>query len=531
MSVIEKNLLYPSMESIPRQFQITCRNEARCLINGKIIPAPGKEVYSPIQYRESAVIKNYRLGYTPWLDPSQALDAIKAAELAYDYGWGVWPQMTIKERIHCVEEFALRMQDLQEGFICQVMWEIAKPYQSSKDEFQRTLKYMEETIIHLRELDKNAAKIHQIEGFAAQIRRSPLGPVLLMGPFNYPLNEAFAMFIPALIMGNTVVMKLPSWGCLCLDPFLDLLADSFPPGVVNIINGEGSKIIPPIVERGSINVLGFIGTTAVANKIIADHPYNNRLRTILGLEAKNPAFVFPDCDLELTVQECLQGALEFNGQRCTSLKHIWVHEEICERFLDALSQAVAKIKYGMPWDQDVLLTPLAEEGKCERLLHWIYQAEEHGAKTVNPGGGEYAGNLFYPSILFPVTREMDIYHVEQFGPVIPVSSFRSLDDIAVYLAECQFGQQASIFTNSAQMAAPLIDILAHQVSRVNLNAQCRRGPDELPFTGRKDSAEGTLSIVDALRAFSIRSLVVANEHGKELFNKILAADNCKFLHR
>lgn len=530
MSVLEKNRLYPSMESIPQQFQLHAyRDEARYLINGEIKSALGKEVYSPIQYHESGVLKNYKLGYTPWLDKDQALEAICAAENAYAFGVGVWPQMMVEERIHYVEEFALCMRDLEERFILQAMWEIAKPFKASKDEFQRTLKYMDDTIKRLREMDKTAGKIRQMEGFAAQIRRSPLGPVLLMGPFNYPLNEAFAMFIPALIMGNTVVMKLPAWGCLSLDPLLDLLVDSFPPGVVNIINGEGPVIIPPIVQRGSINVLGFIGTTGVAHKIIAEHPYNNRLRTVLGLEAKNPAFVFPDCDLELTVQECLHGALEFNGQRCTALKHIWVHEDICERFLTALSDAIAKIEYGMPWDKEVLLTPLAERGKCERLSQWIEQAEEHGAKIVNPGGGEYAGNLFYPGILYPVTREMDIFHVEQFGPIIPVSSFSSLDDIAVYLTECQYGQQASIFTNSPQLAAPLIDILVTQVSRINLNAQCRRGPDELPFTGRKDSAEGTLSIEDALRSFSIRALVVANEQGRELFDNILKTGNCKFL--
>ncbi len=532
MPVLKKSCLYPSLNTIPEQYRLPAvRNEARYLINGEIIYAEGKEVFSPIQYKEADGVKPYNLGYTPWLDRDKALEALSAAENAYAYGVGEWPQMPVEERIRYVEEFARRMRGLEDGFIMQAMWEIAKPYKACKDEFVRTLKYIEETINRLREIDKNASEIRQLEGFAAQIRRSPLGPVLLMGPFNYPLNEAFAMLIPALIMGNTVVMKMPAWGCLSLDPLLDLLADCFPPGVVNIINGEGPVIIPPIVQRGSINVLGFIGSTAVAHRIIAEHPHNNRLRTVLGLEAKNPAFVFPDCDLEMAVSECLHGALEFNGQRCTALKHIWVHEDIRDRFLAALSDAIAKTKYGMPWDPEVMITPLAEKDKCARLSQWIEQAEEHGARIINPGGGEHEANLFYPSILYPVTREMELFHVEQFGPIIPVSSFSSLDDIAVYLTECQYGQQASIFTSSPQLAAPLIDILVTQVSRINLNAQCRRGPDELPFTGRKDSAEGTLSIEDALRSFSIRALVVANAQGRELFDGILEADNCKFLRR
>lgn len=533
MSVLENNRLYPGLESIPQQFRLPAYgNEARYLINGEIKTVAGKEVYSPIQYHQTDMVEQqYKLGYTPWLNKEQALEALLAAEKAYAYGIGEWPQMSVTERIKCVEKFTGCMQSLEEDFVLRAMWEIAKPYKACQDEFKRTLKYTEDTIARLRDLDKAAAEIQQLEGFAAQIRRSPLGPILLMGPFNYPLNEAFAMLIPALIMGNTVVMKLPAWGCLSLDPFLNALAKSFPPGVVNIINGEGPAIIPPIVQRGSINVLGFIGSTSVAHRIIEQHPHNNRLRTVLGLEAKNPAFIFPDCDLELTVRECLQGALEFNGQRCTALKHIWVHEDIRDRFLTALSDAIGKSKYGMPWESDVLITPLAEQGKCERLSQLIAQAQEHGARLINPGGGENAGNLFYPSILYPVTNEMELFHVEQFGPLIPVSSFASLDEIAAYLTVSPYGQQASIFTSSPVLAAPLIDILVTQVSRINLNAQCRRGPDDLPFTGRKDSAEGTLSVEDALRSFSIRALVVANEQGRELFDAILDKGSCKFLRK
>lgn len=532
MKVLKEECIYASKESIPTQFHLTSRqNESRCLINGEVKSVVGKDVFSPIQYMENGAAKNYRIGTTPWLYSSQALQALDAAEKAYAYGIGQWPQMSVSQRIEHVGKFVDEMRGLEEAFVLREMWEIAKPLRACQDEFKRTVKYAEETIARLRDLDKAAGSIQKMQGFEAQIRRSPLGPTLIMGPFNYPLNETFAMLIPALIMGNTVVMKLPSWGCLSLDPFLDAMADAFPPGVINVINGEGAEIIGPIVQRGSINILGFIGSTGVAHKIISQHPYNNRLRTVLGLEAKNPAFIFPDCDLELTVRECLQGALEFNGQRCTALKHLWVHEDIKDRFLKALSTAISELKFGMPWDADVMITPLPEAGKCARLSQWIEQAEAYGAKVMNPGGGQYMGNLFYPAVLYPVTHEMELFHVEQFGPLIPVSSFTSLDEIATYMTECKYGQQASIFTNSPDLAAPLLDLLVTQVSRINLNAQCRRGPDDLPFTGRKDSAEGTLSTEDALRSFSIRALVVANEQGSELFHAILDQNSCKFLRR
>ena len=311
----------------------------------------------------------------------------------------------------------------------------------------------------------------------------------------------------------------------CFDAF----ATAFPPGVINIINGDGPTIITPILKTGSIAALGFIGSTAVARKLVAQHPYNNRLRTILGLEAKNPAFIFPDCDLQLAVKECINGALEFNGQRCTAIKHIWVHRAIVDKFLSELNLELAKVKCGMPWEEGVVITPLAEDNKCEQLMNWIGDALSKGAQIVNPNGGRSAGNLFSPTVLYPVGSDMEIYHIEQFGPVIPVSSFSTLDEILDYMSKSPVGQQASIFTNSPLYAAPLIDILVNQVSRVNLNAQCRRGPDELPFTGRKDSAEGTLSVPDALRAFSIRALTVANEQGRELFLQTIQSNKSKFL--
>lgn len=124
---------------------------------------------------------------------------------------------------------------------------------------------------------------------------------------------------------------------------------------------------------------------------------------------------------------------------------------------------------------------------------------------------------------------MQVYHEEQFGPVIPVSTFSDLEDLYPYFRQSSYGQQASLFASSSSQAAPLLDILVNQVSRVNLNIRCQRSPDELPFTGRKDSAEGTLSISDALRAFSIRSLAVANEAGRDLFFQIISSGRSQFL--
>ncbi|MDD3267680.1 MAG: aldehyde dehydrogenase family protein [Syntrophomonadaceae bacterium] len=501
------------------------------LVDGEIrsYHGQGSEVVSPLLIHHDGNRSSFTIGKFPNLGPDEALQALAAAQQAYASGMGEWPQMSIEQRINAINQFAWHMRSMEKKYALLEMWEIAKPYTSCLDEFKRTLKYIQDSIERLRELDQESSAVSRAENYIYQVRRCPLGICLCMGPFNYPLNETFAMLIPALLMGNTLIIKPPRYGALCLVPFFEAFARSFPPGVVNIINGDGATIIGPIMESGKVTILGFTGSSRVARLLTDNYEGSHRLRTILGLEAKNPAFIFPDADLELAARECVDGALEFNGQRCTALKHIWVHEKVADHFLELFTRRIGELKCGMPWEEGVRITPLPEDRKCEWLSELILDAEQKGARVVNPGGGFVEDNLFHPAVLYPVSKDMKIHQLEQFGPLIPVSSFSGMDELVDYLVNSDYGQQASLFTASPQYAAPLIDILVNHVSRINLNAQCRRSPDELPFTGRKNSAEGTLSVSDALRSFSIRSLVVVNEQGKEVFFRTLESGRSKFL--
>jgi acyl-CoA reductase-like NAD-dependent aldehyde dehydrogenase len=301
--------------------------------------------------------------------------------------------------------------------------------------------------------------------------------------------------------------------------------------VVNTIYGRGNTIIPALMESGKINVLTLIGSSKVANQLKKLHPKVNRLRAVLGLDAKNAAIITAKADLKLAVQETVLGALSFNGQRCTALKIVFVHRSLVDEFLKGLTAAVAALKPGMPWDAGVALTPLPEPQKPAYLKECVADALAHGAKVINPGGGETVESFVYPAILYPVNKHMKLYTEEQFGPLIPVVPFDDLEEPINYLIDSTHGQQVSIFSQDKDEVASLIDPLINQVSRVNINCQCQRGPDVFPFTGRKDSAEGTLSVVDALRAFSIRSLVATklNDSNKHLFNEIVDTHSSNFL--
>jgi glyceraldehyde-3-phosphate dehydrogenase (NADP+) len=231
-----------------------------------------------------------------------------------------------------------------------------------------------------------------------------------------------------------------------------------------------------------------------------------------------------------TVQECIAGTLSFNGQRCTALKILYVHENIKDDFLSQFTKAVDALQLGMPWE-NTLLTPLPEPNKPDYIQELIDDAKLKGAKVLNPRGGERTENFIFPAVLYPVTRDMRVYQEEQFGPVIPVMSFTDIDTPLDDMAASSYGQQVSLFGKDIQKLGPLIDTLANLVCRVNLNSSCQRGPDVYPFTGRKDSAVSTLSVRDALRSFSIRTFVATkdSESNKEILRELLDSQNSNFI--
>jgi len=500
------------------------------LVNGVLKPWTGAkaEVYSNIYYKDGAPTL---LGSVPDMDTEAANEAINSAVGAFDKGKGDWPTMKVKDRIACMNTFVEKMRPHREEVVRLLMWEIGKTKNDACKEFDRTIDYILDTIEAYKKLDRKSAKFDNESGIFAHIRRSPLGVVLCLGPYNYPLNETFCLLIPALIMGNTTIFKPAKLGVLLITPLLKAFQESFPPGVVNIVFGRGRKIAAPIMQTGFVDVLALIGHSTSAVALQDEHPFKNRLRLILGLEANNPAIILPDTDLDLVVQECISGTLSYNGQRCTALKVLFVNEDIVDEFNKRFAEDVDALKFGLPWEDDVFLTPLPEKNKPAYIDGLIKDAVSKGAKILNKRGGELSENYCYPAVLYPVSTDMKVFQEEQFGPVIPIISFTTIDEPLDAIAASQYGQQVSLFGKDTKQLGPLIDILANLVCRVNLNSACQRGPDIYPFTGRKNSAVGTLSVFDALRSFSIRSFVATkdNEYNKEILEKLLASKDSNFI--
>lgn len=502
------------------------------LLNGKLHSWKGEmaDVYSQIVLDEKNEATH--IGKVPDMDEKIALEALESAVNAFGRGHGSWPTMKVKERIACVENFVRLMANHRREVVELLMWEIGKNKADATKEFDRTVEYIYDTIEAYKKLDRKSAKFDKQSGIYAHIRRGPIGVVLCLGPYNYPLNETFCLLIPALIMGNTAIFKPAKLGVLLITPLLKAFAQAFPPGVVNILFGRGRKIAAPIMKTGKVDVLALIGHSSSAVALQDLHPKKNRLRLVLGLEANNPAIILPNADLDHTVKECISGTLSYNGQRCTALKVLYVHEDIVMPFLEKYANAVDNLKYGLPWEEGVFLTPLPEKSKPAYIKELIEDAIEKGAKIMNMRGGQESGNYCYPAVLYPASNTMRVCNEEQFGPVVPIVPFKEIEEPLNDMAQSEYGQQVSLFGRDVKQLGPLIDVLANLVCRVNLNSSCQRGPDLYPFTGRKNSAVGTLSVFDALRTFSIRTFVASkdNEYNNEILKELLDSEFSNFIN-
>ena len=515
---------FPTADQIPEAYRHIPDDSGLTLLTDGVLhkwSGPTEPIRSAVCVRDGdGQLTQLDLGPAPVTGAAEGRAAVAAAARAWAGGRGDWPRAPVEERISVVLGFLERALPMRERVSRALMWEVGKPYADCLTEFDRTVQYIRDTVETLRELERDNGPAIAASGFAARVRRAPLGVALCMGPYNYAVNEVYTLVIPALIMGNPVVMKTPRYGVLANALLTWALAASFPRGVVNVVTGPGPAVVGPIMESGLVDVLALVGSARTAKILQSQHPYPYRLHWVLGLGAKNPALVLQDADLDLAAAEIVSGALTFNGQRCTAIKHVLVARRVAVPLVERLAANVARLQIGMPWEEGVAITPLPDPHHPSFLEGLVQDAVGRGARVMNPGGGAWQGTLYRPALVYPVPADARLAHVEQFGPVVPVTVFDDPEEVLAAMAASDLGQQASVFGRDPVALGRLVDHLANLVCRVNLNTQCRRGPDVLPFTGRKGSALGTLSVRDALRTFSIRSLVAVTAQDGDLLTTL-----------
>jgi glyceraldehyde-3-phosphate dehydrogenase (NADP+) len=514
--------LFPTTETLPADVRVSPDDHPpRYLIDGRVHRHDGEAqpVRSRVARRTDSGLEDVLVGHEAQLTPTMAEEAMDAAVRAWGKGAGPWPSASPEERIGAIEKLASAIEAHADRVATLLMFEIGKPRASARKEVTRSVAYIRDTIGVYREMLTSAGKtftgnkgstVHY-----ARESREPLGIVLCVAPFNYPVNEFLTTVVPALLMGNVVVGKTPRFGMLANMVLADAFAEHLPAGAVSLLPGDGRKVIPAVMKsayrnadgkeiRGKVDMLAFIGSERAAEAILDHHPSPFTLHKVLGLGSKNAAMMLEGADVDEVAAGTVGGALGFNGQRCTAEKLFFAPKARAEALAEALASKVDDLVVGMPWDEDVAITPLPERDKLAWMRAYIDDALDKGARIINRDGGEGTHSLMRPAVLYPVDARMRIYHEEQFGPIVPVAAYDDAAEVVTWQREAPFGQQVGLWGPGATELASAFRPL---VARINLDDKCQRGPDSFGFTATDKSGFGILSLHDALITFSRPVLV------------------------
>lgn len=450
-------------------------------------------IYSPINQEE--------LGTVPAMSQAEVDEAMQASRAALP----AWRALSAVERAAYLHKTAAILERDKEEIGTILAKEVAKGIKAAIGEVVRTadlIRYAAEEGLRITGQAMEGGGFEAAsKNKLAVVRREPVGVVLAIAPFNYPVNLSGSKIAPALIAGNVVMFKPPTQGSISGL----LLAKAFeeagiPAGVFNTITGRGSEIGDYIIEHKEVNFINFTGSTPIGERI-------GRLAgmrpIMLELGGKDAALVLEDADLEHATKQIVAGAFSYSGQRCTAIKRVIVLESVADTLVTLLQAEVAKLTVGDPFD-NADITPVIDNASADFIWGLIEDAQEKGAQALTPIKRE--GNLLWPVLFDQVTKDMKVAWEEPFGPVLPIIRVANVEEAIAFANESEFGLQSSVFTNDFKKAFEIAEKL--EVGTVHINNKTQRGPDNFPFLGVKGSGAGVQGIKYSIEAMTnVKSIV------------------------
>ncbi|WP_051353293.1 NADP-dependent glyceraldehyde-3-phosphate dehydrogenase [Thalassobacillus devorans] len=418
-----------------------------------------------------------------------------------------WAETEVYKRADILHKWADRLLEQQEKIGTLIYKEVGKNKASAMKEVKRTADLIRYTAEEGCRIHGDMLRGDSFRGGSsnkiAMADREPLGVVLAISPFNYPVNLAASKIAPALISGNSVVFKPASQGALSGRLMIDaLLETDIPEDIVQLVTGKGSEIGDFIVTHPEISMITFTGSTEVGQSISEKA---KMVPVVLELGGKDPAIVLDDADLDLAADQIVSGAYSYSGQRCTAIKRVLVADSVADQLSEKIKQKVEALTVGNPED-DAAVTPLIDDKAADFVQGLIDDALEKGATLVT--GNKREGKLIHPTLIDDVSSDMDIAWEEPFGPVLPIIRITDEKDFVALANQSQYGLQASIFTADVQKAMDIGGKL--HVGSVQLNAKTERGPDHFPFIGAKNSGLGAQGIRRSIESMTRDKLFVLN---------------------
>lgn len=469
------------------------------LINGTFVnkgDENGIKILSPIDQSVVGVVHS--------MSKEEVDDVISIAKEAQK-SWREIPTNQKAKLLHNVADLLEeRIEEMAEVMIV----EIGKDKKSAMSEIKRTADLIRFTADTAENIKGESIPGDSFPGFKNDkisiVTREPLGVVLAISPFNYPVNLAASKIAPALMAGNTVVFKPATQGSISGLYLAKAFNESgIPNGVLNTITGRGSEIGDYVVTHKAIDFVNFTGSSEVGKRISR---ITEMKPLLMELGGKDAAIVLEDADLELAAKNIVAGAFSYSGQRCTAVKRVLVLESVADELVSKVLKSMDTVTTGNPLEGDYIVGPLINSRACGFVESLIKDAVDKGAKLLK--GGNREGNTIMPTLFDHVTEDMRIAWEEPFGPVLPIIRVKSIDEAIRIANESEYGLQSSVFTKDINKAFNVANKL--EVGTVQVNNKTERGPDHFPFLGVKASGMGTQGVQYSIEAMSRPKATVIN---------------------
>ncbi len=410
-------------------------------------------------------------------------------------------KMSLIDRIELLNKVKSEVISKKDELVNIIMIEAGKPKSAAEGEITTLIRRLE-----LSEQDLYSLKGEFIPGDLAQdtvgrsavLVRKPIGVVLGISPFNYPVYTSANKIIPAILGGNSIIIKPPSADPIALLALAEIFRKAgMPKGVLQVVTGSGSSTGDYLIENNQINMISFTGSTEVGEHI-TNVAGIKKLHMELG--GKAPAIILKDADLDLAAKECVKGSLSLSGQRCDAISRILVVEDVYSKFVEKLKEHMSDFKMGNPIENNsVNMGPLINKKAAERIDSMVKDAISKGCNLVQ--GGKYNNCYYEPTLLTDVTKDSIIANEETFGPVVTVIKVKDIDDAIEVSNNSKYGLDGCVFTNNISEAFKVMDKV--KVGNMSLNVAPSHGTSNFPFGGIKSSGEGKEGIGKSIEEMTV----------------------------
>jgi glyceraldehyde-3-phosphate dehydrogenase (NADP+) len=437
--------------------------------------------------------------------PAMSVDEVNLAIESSKASQKAWSAMPISSRAAILHKAASLLEESVDHLSRIMQKEISKDKHSCIAEIKRTADFIRFTADAGKHLEGETIGADNFPGFKKNkisfVTKVPVGTVLAISPFNYPINLSASKIAPALIGGNTVILKPPTQGSISALHLAAIFHEAgVPHGVLNTVTGKGSEIGDYLVTHKGINFINFTGSTEIGEHIAL---IAGMVPMIMELGGKDAAIILSDADIDGAAKDIVTGAFSYSGQRCTAVKRVLVMNDVADALIEGIMKNINLLTIGNPED-GCDITPLIDNDAADHIQKLAEDAIDRGATLLC--GNKRKDNLFYPTLFDNVTTEMRLAWEEPFGPILPIIRVKSIKEAIDIANRSEYGLQSSVYTKNIDDAFNIANEL--EVGTVQINNKTERGPDHFPFSGTKASGMGTQGIRYSIEAMTRSKAIV-----------------------